>query len=303
MAALLATSGGIALLVVAVIDVIQTVFQPIGDGFLSTHLERGIWRLFARLRRRWPRLGSVSGTVTLFAIAVVWVALLVLGAALIYWPHLPAGFVIARNLPVADRGGFGAAVYFSLVTVSTLGYGDIAPVDGWLRILSPLEAILGIALVSATISWLLSIYAVLSRTWSLASELKLLRGAVGPFTSAAVEVDGGALIEVLGRLTTRLVTLRSDLLRFPITYYYSDQDSYASLWFGLIYLQMLAAEFQRADAPPQSRLRLTMLEQALAALAGVMTHHFLRLPPETPPEQVFAAVARHHVQNPNGTAG
>jgi hypothetical protein len=39
--------------------------------------------------------------------------------------------------------GFGSMLYFSFVTIATLGYGDIVPVNSWARSLATMEAVLG----------------------------------------------------------------------------------------------------------------------------------------------------------------
>ncbi|MCM9083092.1 potassium channel family protein [Streptomyces spororaveus] len=63
-----------------------------------------------------------------------------------------------RALLPAEHSSFTDALYISLVNISTLGLGDIAPTEGWLRILAPLEAFVGFALLTATVSWTLGIY-------------------------------------------------------------------------------------------------------------------------------------------------
>ncbi len=49
-------------------------------------------------------------------------------------------------LPLRELGSFEQAVYFSFVTFTTLGYGDITLSEGW-RVLSGIEALNGILLV------------------------------------------------------------------------------------------------------------------------------------------------------------
>ena len=39
--------------------------------------------------------------------------------------------------------GFGTMLYFSFVTIATLGYGDIVPVTSYARSLATMEAVLG----------------------------------------------------------------------------------------------------------------------------------------------------------------
>lgn len=44
-------------------------------------------------------------------------------------------------------GSFGEALYFSIVTITTLGFGDVVPSDGTGRLLVCLEAIIGVIIV------------------------------------------------------------------------------------------------------------------------------------------------------------
>ncbi len=49
-------------------------------------------------------------------------------------------------------------LYFSLVTLTTLGYGDIVPVGGEARMLAALEAVVGVLYVAITVALLVSAY-------------------------------------------------------------------------------------------------------------------------------------------------
>ncbi len=64
-------------------------------------------------------------------------------------------------LPDGELAPFEKAVYFSFVTFTTLGYGDITLSEGW-RILSGIEALNGILLVGWTTALL---FAVVQRMW------------------------------------------------------------------------------------------------------------------------------------------
>jgi hypothetical protein len=79
----------------------------------------------------------VIGAVLLYlTIGFVFVALFTLVGAL-----YPGSF---SGLPVADRGSLPSdLVYFSFTTLTTLGYGDIAPAHPFARSLSNVEAIVG----------------------------------------------------------------------------------------------------------------------------------------------------------------
>lgn len=54
-------------------------------------------------------------------------------------------FCLAPSASDHTRGHFGNALYFSMVTFTTLGYGDISQTDGTLQLLSGLEALLGMS--------------------------------------------------------------------------------------------------------------------------------------------------------------
>jgi hypothetical protein len=68
---------------------------------------------------------------------------------------------------VADRPGFddraalpSPLVYFSFVTIATLGYGDITPQLPLPQILAALEAVIGQFYIAIVIAWLVSRYAM-----------------------------------------------------------------------------------------------------------------------------------------------
>ena len=47
-------------------------------------------------------------------------------------------------------------LYFSLITLSTVGYGDIVPLSGEARILSALEGVTGVLYMAVTVALLVS---------------------------------------------------------------------------------------------------------------------------------------------------
>jgi hypothetical protein len=47
-------------------------------------------------------------------------------------------------------------VYFSLITLSTVGYGDIVPISGMARILTALEGVSGVLYIATTVALLVS---------------------------------------------------------------------------------------------------------------------------------------------------
>lgn len=71
---------------------------------------------------------------------------------------VPGSFVFTTG-PTADRSMDGfQGLYFSFVTLSTVGYGDIIPVSKVARMLAMVEAVFGMFYVSLLIARLVSLY-------------------------------------------------------------------------------------------------------------------------------------------------
>lgn len=70
---------------------------------------------------------------------------------------------IARANPAAFEpaqfvvDGESSLYFFSFVTLTTLGYGDIAPVSDGVRILATIEAIIGVMLLAAVVGWVVGL--------------------------------------------------------------------------------------------------------------------------------------------------
>lgn len=77
-------------------------------------------------------------------------------------------FVYKLFLPAVELQSFEETIYFSLVTFTTLGYGDITLGPEW-RMLSGIEALNGILLVGWTSALL---FAVVQRSWKFAAGKK-----------------------------------------------------------------------------------------------------------------------------------
>ena len=64
---------------------------------------------------------------------------------------------IQRSASVAaDR--HAELLYFSLITLSTIGYGDVVPLHGEVRMLAALEGIAGVLYIAITVALLVSAY-------------------------------------------------------------------------------------------------------------------------------------------------
>ena len=67
----------------------------------------------------------------------------------------PGSFMHSNNL-MADR--HTELLYFSLVTLSTIGYGDVLPVSGEARMLAALEGVTGVLYIAISVAILISAF-------------------------------------------------------------------------------------------------------------------------------------------------
>jgi|SRR5271155_1443591 len=66
------------------------------------------------------------------------------------------GVISYNNATATDRPS--ELLYFSLITLSTVGYGDVVPIAGEVRMLAALEGITGVLYVAITVALLVSSY-------------------------------------------------------------------------------------------------------------------------------------------------
>src|SRR4051794_16991459 len=232
---------------------------------------RVVWRAFHPLARRVPRAFSLAGPTALILIVAFWAVSLVLGWALIFWPHIDGGFAFQEG---AEHREFVDSIYVSLTTLATVGFGDITPDAGWLRVVAPFEALIGFGLLTASISWLGSIYPVLQRRRSLAYEIYLLREAQNEVEASLADLEPAAAAGIYSELTSRLVNVERDLVAFPIAYYFTESDDRFSLPAAMCWLNEVALQGADDTVDERARLRAIMLRDAIQDFAQTAAKRF-----------------------------
>jgi hypothetical protein len=288
---------GAGLVLVALRDIFHQLFHPSGSGVMSRYVMHGLWRAFRRTADRYPGVLVLAGPFILLSVIMSWCVLLALGWALIIWPWLPEAFLLSTGLDSANNVGFVDALYVSLVTLVTLGYGDITPTAGWLRLLLPLEALIGFALLTAGLSWILSVYPVLSRRRSLAQEVTLLRRSETELGTGLERISPDTAAQTLSNLASQLTAVRGDLMQFPVTYYFHTNDDRSKLSASVQYLKRLAEKGCEESLPPEVRLHSAMLHGAIEDFAETLGTRFLN-PHSAPTDKVLAAYTRDQLRSP-----
>ncbi|HEV2726697.1 MAG TPA: potassium channel family protein [Solirubrobacterales bacterium] len=287
---------GIALIAIALRDIFEVLFHPLGRGIIARRVVLGVSWLVRRLPGGSGTIGLLAGPIGYAAAVATWAALLAVGWALIFMPQLPEGFVFDSELDPAAHSGFVDALYVSLVNLTSLGYGDISPGSPLLKLLGPVETMFGLGLLTASISWLISIYSAISRRDSLAHEVYLAKQAEERLGEKLADADPELLEQMLDSFAEQLIRVRRDVIHFPITHYFRTEDEERALAGLLPFLSSMAEEAGEEGRPVSLRVRAEILQETIGDFAETLRAR-LRLSGETTDDTL------QHYQSDHGPLG
>ncbi|MGA8045235.1 MAG: potassium channel family protein [Dermatophilaceae bacterium] len=290
------TALGAALILAALLDIFHTLWHPRGFGGGARRIFATVWRLTRPLSRE-GRSSELSGPLALVLTVLIWTLLTVLGWALVYLPHLPDGFHYGSSLDPGRSSGFLTAVYVSTVAVATLGLGDITPATWGLRLLVPLQALVGFILLTAGISWVLQLYPALGRRRSFASRLTALTRA----DTAQVIREGEPSVAtgLLSSVTEGVLQTQTDLLQYGESYFFreeSPRDSLAAT--GQVLVDLVDAG--RASGAVEVRHAAEVLAAAVEHLVRTIVSQYPHLSgaSDDEPATALRLVADDHQHEP-----
>jgi Ion channel len=287
---------GVALIAIALRDIFDVLFHPLGRGMVARRVVRGTGWLARHIPGGSGTIGLLAGPLGYVAVVATCATLLALGWALVFLPQLPQGFHFDPGLDPAQHAGFLDALYVSLVNLTSLGYGDISPESSLLRVLGPVETMFGLGLLTASISWLISIYNAISRRDSLAHEVHLAKETEERLGEKLADADPELLESLLAGFAEQLIRARRDLIHFPITHYFRTEDEQRALAGLLPFLSSLVEEAGGEERPHSLRVRAEILRMAIDDFAETLRTR-LRMPGESTEE-----ILRHY-QDEHGPVG
>jgi hypothetical protein len=285
---------GVLLIALALRDIFDVLFHPLGRGMIARRVVRTIAALARRAPRSTDTLGLLTGPFSYIAVVGTWAASLAVGWALVFLPQLPQGFHFDPGLHPSQHSGFLDALYVSLVNLTSLGYGDISPASPAMRLLGPVETMFGLGLLTASISWLLSIYGAISRRDSLAHEVHLAKEAEERLGEKLADADPELLEAMLAGFSEQLIRARRDLIHFPIVHYFRTEDEERALAGLLPFLGSLAGEAGEESRPHSLRVRAEILRMAIDDFAETLRWRLL-MPGESTDETL------RHYQSDHGS--
>ena len=282
---------GVVLIALALRDVFDTLFHPHGHGVISERVVRLVWRVLrGAARARLPLALTLAGPLAFSLVLLLWVGMVTLGGALLIEPALPDDYQFAPGVDPESYSGLADAVTISLVNLTSLGYGDAVATGGGLRILGPLQALTGLLLITASVSWVLSIYRVITAMAVLARDASSTV-AVESFETLAPEAQW----PILSDLSSRVTEVRRDLIHFPISYYFHSRDARSDLSVSLPPALELCGRLEAASSSAAVRFHARRLSAATVELADTARSEFFT-PDGGGAEAVFARWRHDHMR-------
>ncbi|MEX2553814.1 MAG: ion channel [Actinomycetota bacterium] len=227
--------AGLILILAGVWDLFMTVLYYDAAGPLSLRLYRLVWASCRRLASRVPArhvsfVLSLGIPLMVLSSLVLWIALQVLGFAAIYYVGLHMGsFRFAEGL----EAGPIEALYLSGISLSGLGYGDLAPITGPYQLVTAVQALMGYGFLTLAIAYVVNVYKVIEDMGVLSSDV--YHESERTYEARhilEVHFHQGESRDLGGRLNnfyTSMISHHEGMRHYPVAYYFYSRRGYAAL--------------------------------------------------------------------------
>lgn len=284
--------GG-AFIVSGLRDMFHTLFHPAGRGALSTRVMRATWQVSRQLR---GGPSPLVGPLGIVSVLVVWVVLQVLGWALVYLPHMPNGFSFSPGIDSERYSALFSSIYLSLVTFATLGFGDVVATTPLLRILAPIQALLGFVLFTAAVSWVMQLYPALNRRRTTALRIRsLVEGGFASRLERDEVYETDSLL--VNELATALAQARVDLTQNAEIYYFAEKDPSLALSTAMAESWDIASKAGKTGTG-SVQAAAEVLTVATSDLATLLRDQYLQHAEDSTPAVIDAAAREQGAPRP-----
>ena len=256
---------GIALVLFTLREVFRDIFHPTRSGNLSDAIGRGTsWLL------RHTRLRNAAGPLALITVLLAWMVLLSMGFAIIYYGLYPDAFYTTAAVDSMSVGSrMVHCLYFSVGALCTFQTFDLNPKTDWLRLIVAAQGLVGISMITASVSWLVLLYPALARQRGTARWLSLAQEAEDR-TGLTVQEHSPTFLMATEQ---HIIQARLDLVLFPILLHFYALTPAYTLAFALPTACRFAREGAAPDQPIETRLAAAKVQIALEDLARTVGEH------------------------------
>ena len=226
---------GAACMLLILADVFLTIlYARAGTGLLSNKITRATFAGFRALSKTSKansgKLLSFCGPAVVVVLILVWFLGLSLGAGLIMHPRLGSSIQASNGETQTD---FATALYVGGNSISVVGGGSYGPQTGAMRMFFLLNSIIGTAVVSLTLTYLMQVYNALQRRNALGLQLHLLSRETGDAAELLAglgprgKFDGGH--NTISELATSMSQIKEAHHFYPILFYFRFEEPFYSV--------------------------------------------------------------------------
>jgi ion channel len=226
--------GGIVVLLVLADVFLTVLYARIGTGILSDHIASGTWSVFKWISKicGTKRGGVLSfcGPTIVVLILFTWSFGLTLGTALIMHPHLGSGVTATSGGTPHD---FFTALFIAAASITTMGTGNFAPQTAGSKLLFTFAPLVGMSVISLTVTYLMQVYTVLRQRNTLGLKLQFLSGETGDAAELLSRLGAGgefrASYSIISEVAAEMTLLKEAHHFYPILFYFRFREPYYSV--------------------------------------------------------------------------
>jgi hypothetical protein len=226
---------GVLLILIILLDIFLTVlYARIHTSIIGSRAARLVWALFVKASEvagsRQGVVLSFCGPVIVVLLVGVWALGLTLGAGLIVHPELGTSIRATNGETPTD---FVTALYAGGTSMAIVGASDFTPHTSPTRLLFLFNSLIGMSVMSLTLTYLMQVYTALQRRNVLAMNIHFLSGCTGDAAEVLARLgprgqfSGG--YTNLSELGVEMTQAKEAHHFYPVLFYFRFSDPHHSV--------------------------------------------------------------------------
>lgn len=225
--------GALLLLLILTDIFLIVLYARIGSGIISNRLAHLVWRLFRLVSKPFGSyrgiILSFCGPVILIFLVIFWALTLTCAAALLIHPNLGSSVKSGSGETPTD---FITALEAGGGSLAIVGASDFSPQSGGFRLLYLFNSLIGMSVVSLTLTYLMQVYNALQRRNALGLRAYLLTAETGDAAElvAGLGTDGqfSSGYSDLANWAGEMSRVKESHHFYPVLFYFRFKESFYS---------------------------------------------------------------------------
>lgn len=226
---------GVIVIVGVLLDVFLTVlYARMGYSIFADFLAQLVWSSVSHLSQPFPKtrplILSFGGPLIVVVVLAFWINAVICGSAMIFHPEL--GTAVRASTGQTPRDFF-TALYAAGTSMITLGTGTLEPHTPASRLLYVFNPVIGMSIMTLTITYVVEIYNALHNRNTLALKLHLMSGKTGDAADLVAALGSGGDFAIaysqLAEVAAEIVDLKESHNFYPVLFYFRFREALYSV--------------------------------------------------------------------------